>query len=124
MSLQVYKQKTVLVKRNGEKITVDIPYEVVEKAMTTDVLKIGEWHSIRTKAVNERYWVNITNELEAWIDDNYKSHYQEIMQIVKQREKEWLRVNKEIVANIAQDIVDKGFITNSNNDEKHRWTNW
>ena len=105
MSLQVYKQKTVLVKRTGEKITVDIPYDVVNQAMATDALKIWECHSIRTKAINERYGYNVTDDLEVRVDENYKELSNEIMAVVRKRRKDGERVNKEIVANIAEGLT-------------------
>lgn len=69
--IKVYKTKTVLVKWNWEKIVVDIPYKTVEKAMSAETIKISTWHSIRTKAINEWYEYNVTDEIEAYIMDEY-----------------------------------------------------
>lgn len=102
--LQVYKRKTVLVKRTGEKIVVDMPFEVVEKAMQNDVVKIGNWHTIRSKAINERYEYNITNEIEARVDENFRDISEQLMDIINDRKKRWLRISKEIVASIASKV--------------------
>lgn len=104
-SLKVYKTKTVLVKRNNEKIVVDIPFDVVDWELNKEwnnTLKISKGHTIKSSAINEWYVLNITDEIEAWIMDEYPDIQNELMADVKKRRKEGKKVNKEIVVNIIQ----------------------
>lgn len=105
--IKVYKRKTVLVKWNWEKITVDIPYKTVEKAMSAETIKISPWHSIRTKAINEWYELNITDEIEAYIMDEYPDIQTQLLEEMKKRRKEGKRVSKVIVNNVAQRFMVK-----------------
>ena len=104
--IKVYKQKTVLVKWNWDKILVDVPFEAIEKSMNNETIKIAEGHYIRTKAINERYAYNVTDEIEVYIDDNFPDHSQEIKKIIDDRRKAWQRVNKEIVNIIHENIIN------------------
>jgi len=98
--IKVYKTKSVLVKWNWDKIITDIPYDQLEKAMQAPTIKISKWHTIRTNAVNEWYEYNITDELEAWIMEEYPQYQKQLMEELRIRRKEWKRVNKEIIVNI------------------------
>lgn len=87
---------------------MDIPFEVVEKAMLSDqIIKIADGHTIRTKSVNERYAYNVTDELEAWIDETYPDINVKLIEEMKARIKKKMRVNKEIMANIATAIYSR-----------------
>lgn len=64
-------------------------------------LQIGKEHVIRTSAINEYYGYSITDELEAWIYEEYPDQAENLLKMVRKRKDEWKRVNKEIVANIV-----------------------
>lgn len=78
----------------------------MEKAMSADTIKISEGHTIRTKAINERYEYNITDEIEAYIMEEYPHLQGELIAKIKQRRKEEKRVTKEVVNNIVDRMVN------------------
>jgi phosphopantothenate synthetase len=69
-------------------------------------LQIGKGHSIRCKAINERYAYNSSDEMEIYILHNYKNNYDELMEFVKEMRKAKLSLNKEVVNNYVKDNFD------------------
>ena len=106
MSIKVYKEKTILEKFNGDKITVDKPFSEIEKIMDDDQMtriKISSLNrKIRKTSIHDFYSYNVTDELEAWIEDTYPDIKNDLKQEKEKREKEGFRNNKEIIQNIAQ----------------------
>ena len=107
-SIQKSIKKTVLVKRNSEKIVVNIPFDKVYEAITNkETIKIGKEHVIRTSAINEYYWYNCTDEIEIRVTVNFPEIEQKVMAMIADREKAWLPVNKAIVGNLVEAINKK-----------------
>lgn len=75
---------------------------------TIQTMKVLDWHSVKTAAINEWYRLEITDEIEAWIMDEFPSIKDELMKDVNERKKSWQKVSKEIVWNIvARKYSDK-----------------
>ena len=97
-------EATVLIKWDGTKIIVPIPYQTVDTLIkASESLQIGKEHSIRCKAINERYGYNSSDEIEIYILHHYKNNYNQLMEFVKDRRKAKLSLNKEVVNNYVKD---------------------
>lgn len=103
--LVVYKERTILVTYQWDKILINIPRSKVEEIMADediDTIKIAEQDKIKKAGISRRYAYNLTDEMEAWILEEHPNHVEAIKREIKRREKEWLPVRKEIINNFLQ----------------------
>lgn len=106
-AIKAFKQKTVLVKRTWERVIVDVPFEKIKEAMKAQTLVIWRNHIIRTSAINEYYELNMTNEVDLFIEEEFPDISEEITRIVAERRRNGMRVTKAIVTNIAALLLVK-----------------
>lgn len=108
MEIQKKLDATVLIKWDGTKIIVPLPYDVVDKAIkSSESMEVWKNHSLRCKSINEWYEYNAVDDMEIYVLQNYKNHYSEIMSIIADRRKSNLSVSKEVINRIAEDRFNK-----------------
>lgn len=105
--IKVYRERTMLLFRNWDKYIVDLPRAVVDKALSSGWnIKIWPQDTVKAAAVNRWYASNVTDELDAYIYETYPSIADELMSKVSQRKKDKLRVNRDIIDNVAKNILN------------------
>ena len=104
--VQIFRERTVLVKWTWEKVVVNAPFKAVNELMQKNTIKIWVEHFIKTSAINERFAYNLTDSDEFWVQENYPTIADEVLLIISQRRKEKKRVNKGIITIIAKRILN------------------